>query len=85
MVKANLKYIDDNFNFKTASKIVYSGFSAGALGVVFWTDYLQSILDDPSVLSIIPDSGILMDAQPTSSKNDFGSQLKVLYQLSNLN
>jgi hypothetical protein len=46
-----------------ASNIVITGGSAGALGALLWTNYLQSMVKKPSIVSTIADSGIFLNAK----------------------
>ena len=38
-----------------------AGGSSGGMGVYFWIDYLRGMMDDPTKLSGVIDSGIFMD------------------------
>ena len=43
-----------------ASKIMLTGGSAGGIASFVWSNYLQSIVIDPSVVYTVPDSGIFL-------------------------
>lgn len=85
-MKANLKYIDTKFNLKTAEKVVFSGFSAGGIAVMLWTDYLRTIIEHPDkTLYTIPDSSIFMNHINYHTKTSkFAVQLKNLFSVANL-
>jgi hypothetical protein len=55
--------LDQKYNISSASNIVLTGGSAGALGALYWTNYLQSMVKKPSVVSTIADSGIFMNSK----------------------
>jgi len=40
-----------------------TGGSAGALGSLYWTNYLRDMVNNPSIVSTIADSGIFMNAK----------------------
>ena len=35
----------------------FTGASAGGFGTLLWANYVQTLLHDPTALSIVPDSG----------------------------
>ncbi len=62
-----------------------TGSSAGALGALYWTNYLQSIVKKPSVVSTIADSGIFMNAKVhESGALKVQTEIVNLYKLSNV-
>lgn len=62
-----------------------TGGSAGALGALYWTNYLQEMVKKPSAVSTIADSGIFMNAKVhESGAMKIQAQLRNLYKLSNV-
>ena len=59
-MRAHLKWIDQEYGFQNASKIVMMGGSAGAIAVYLWVDYVRDMLKDPSKLYGVVDSGIFL-------------------------
>jgi hypothetical protein len=43
-----------------ASKIMLTGGSAGAIAAFTWSNYLQSIINNPNAVYTVPDSGIFL-------------------------
>lgn len=60
-MKSNFKYIDNEFDFSKANKIVFSGSSIGGMGVFIWADYFKNLIKDSSKLYGIADSAIFLD------------------------
>ena len=61
IVRAHFKWIDDNYGFDKADKVVLVGGSSGGMGVYLWIDYLRGLMNNPKKLSGIVDSGIFLD------------------------
>ena len=65
IMRAHLKWIDQQYNFSAAKKIVLAGISAGGMATYMWIDYLRSIVNDPNKVYGIVDSGIFLDPEAT--------------------
>lgn len=63
ITRAHFKWLEQTYKISTASNIVLTGGSAGALGALYWSNYLRSVVEKPSVVSTIADSGIFMNAK----------------------
>jgi hypothetical protein len=61
ITRAHLKYIQEKYNLKGASQVIVTGVSAGAMAAYMWTNYIQSLLPDPKVVSTIIDSGVFIN------------------------
>jgi len=59
--RAHIKWIDQQFNIQNSSKILLMGGSAGGIAVYMWVDYIRDMLEDPSKLYGVVDSGIFLD------------------------
>jgi hypothetical protein len=62
IIRSHLKWLIDNHQLDKASKIMLTGGSAGGIAATIWSNYLQSIVKNPSVVYTIPDSGIFVNA-----------------------
>ena len=60
IMKSHLKWIDQEYNFSTAKKIVMAGISAGGMATYLWIDYLRGLVNDPKKVYGIVDSGIFL-------------------------
>ena len=61
IMRAHLKWINEQYNFSTAKKIVLTGISAGGMATYLWIDYLRGIVNDPNKVYGIVDSGIFFE------------------------
>lgn len=59
--RSHFKYLIDNYDLLKAEKIMLSGGSAGAVAVMMWGNYLQSLLLNPSIVYNVPDCGIFLN------------------------
>ena len=67
-----------------ASKVVWSGGSAGAIGAFLWSGFLRKYIKNEHQLYFIIDSGIFLDFPGHGTQNHhLATQLKNLYKLSN--
>lgn len=55
-----------------ASKIMLTGASAGAIAAFTWSNYLQSIVNNPNVVYTVPDSGIFLPVNVFKLNIDIG-------------
>lgn len=69
IIKAQLTYIEQNYKLSKASKIVWTGGSAGAIGAYLWSGYLRRFVQKDHQLSIIVDSGIFLDFPGHGTQN----------------
>ena len=46
--------------FFNAKKVLLTGPSAGASAALLWSNHIQGLLDDPSALTLVADSGSLL-------------------------
>jgi hypothetical protein len=82
--RSHFKYLLDNYNFKSAEKVVLTGSSAGGVATALWTNYVRSLLANPNAMVSIPDSGVFMNvASPETGIFYVDIILKTLYKLSN--
>jgi hypothetical protein len=61
ITRSHFKWLNDKYGMNKASKILFSGGSAGAIGAFIWGNYLQEIVDNPSSVYVVPDSGIFFE------------------------
>ena len=66
IMRAHLKWIDEQYSFANAKKIVMAGISAGGMATYLWIDYLADIVKNPKKLYGIVDSGIFLDPEAMS-------------------
>jgi hypothetical protein len=78
-MRAHLKWINREYDFQNASKIVMMGGSAGAIAVYLWVDYVRDMLEDPSKLYGVVDSGIFLDLNIISSYIKQAKQLSPFF------
>ena len=58
ITRSHFKWLIKKYSLNRASKILFTGGSAGGIGSFLWGNYLQSIIDKPDSVYIVPDSGI---------------------------
>ncbi len=58
--RAHFDYLEKNFNFFNASKIVVSGTSAGAMAVYGWGNYVYNHALSKQQVYLMPDSGMFL-------------------------
>ena len=58
ITRSHFKWLNMNYGLNKASKVLFSGGSAGAIAAFIWGNYLQDQLDSPQSLYVVPDSGI---------------------------
>lgn len=56
-MKAQLKYIEENYGLSKANKIIWSGSSAGAVGATYWSKYIYEFVENKDEVYFIIDSG----------------------------
>lgn len=61
ITRAHLKYISQKYNLAKASSVVISGVSAGGMASYMWTNHIQSLLPNPTIVSTIIDSGVFIN------------------------
>lgn len=64
-----MAYIEKNYNISKASKVVWTGGSAGAIGAYLWSGYIRQYFQNGPKLYIIVDSGIFVDAAAHGTNN----------------
>ena len=57
-MRAHLKWIDEQYNFSKAKKIVLAGLDGGGIATYLWIDYLRGMVNDPNKVYGIIDSSI---------------------------
>jgi hypothetical protein len=63
-----------------------AGVSAGAMASYMWTNHIQSMLPDPSVVSTIIDSGVFInDTTVTTGVHKSAIMLENVFKLANFN
>lgn len=84
IIKAQMAYIEKNYNISQASKVVWTGGSAGAVGAYIWSGYIRQYFQNGPKVYIIVDSGIFIDFPGHGTNNHhFATELKNLYRVSN--
>ena len=63
IMRAHLKWIDKQYNFAKAKKIVMAGISAGGIATYLWIDYLADMVNNRKKIYGIVDSGIFLDPE----------------------
>lgn len=83
-MKAQLLYIQRNYDLSLADKVVWTGASAGGVGAYLWSSFLRKFVTKPNQLYTIVDSGIVLDFPAHGTQtHHFANELKNLYKLSN--
>jgi hypothetical protein len=62
IMRSHFSYLISKYQLDRASKIMFTGGSAGGLASTAWGNYLQSIIKTPSNVYIVPDSGIFINS-----------------------
>lgn len=62
IMRSHFTYLIKTYQLDKASKILFSGGSAGAIASISWGNYLQSLIHNPSSVYIVPDSGIFINS-----------------------
>ena len=84
-MRAHLKWINEEYNFAAASKIVFAGSSAGGFGVYLWTDYLRNMVEKPEKVYSIVDGAMFLDLNDLTALEDRGRSIMQLAAPSALN
>jgi hypothetical protein len=72
-------------NFKSASQIIITGSSAGGIATYLWTNYVTTLVNNPSTVISIPDSGIFLITKTFSTNLDLLQTVTVnLFRLANI-
>lgn len=53
-----IKYLEDHLSFKQAESVIVTGYSAGGLAAITWSNYIDSITTKPNNTYSIIDSGL---------------------------
>ena len=59
-MEAHLNYIEKEFNFSQASKVVLTGVSAGGFATFLWADRIRQRLRNPNSYFTAPDSAVFL-------------------------
>lgn len=68
IVRSHFKWLINTYQMDKASKIMLTGGSAGGLASIVWGNYLQTIVQNPSSVYVIPDSGIFISSTTYDTK-----------------
>ena len=63
ITRSHFKWLIQNYHLDTASKIILSGGSAGAVASIVWGNYLQTIVKNPDIVYNVPDCGIFLNVR----------------------
>lgn len=61
IVRSHFKWLIENYKIDKASKIMFSGGSAGAVASKIWGNYLQSIVQNSEIVFNVPDCGVFLN------------------------
>lgn len=84
ILRANLKFIEEKYSLSKATKLIWTGSSAGAIAAYSWAGYIRDLLRNTAIQYII-DSGILLDFPTMRSKTQyvFQNNIKTLFKFMN--
>ena len=60
--RAHFKWLISNHQLDQASKIMLSGSSAGGIAAFNWGNYLLTLVKNPEIVYIVPDSSIFINS-----------------------
>lgn len=80
----HFKYLNETYQMFRSSKIVISGYDAGAQAVFYWADYFQSISEQAKIYAVA-DSGVFASdfVNPFTNRTDVIVYFKPLFALVN--
>jgi len=85
ITRSHFKWLEQKYKISEASQILLTGGSAGALGSLYWTNYLRDMVNNPMIVSTVADSGIFLNTKTHESGTlKIESQMVNLYKLSNI-
>jgi O-palmitoleoyl-L-serine hydrolase len=61
ITRSHFDWIDSKYDLKGAEKIIFTGGSAGGLGVNLWSNYVKDFVGDEKKVYSIPDSGVFFN------------------------
>jgi hypothetical protein len=62
IMRSHFKWLTTTYQLDKASKIMFTGGSAGGLAPIIWSNYLQTIVQNPDSVYVIPDSAIFVNS-----------------------
>lgn len=86
IMRSHFTYLINKYQIDKASKILFTGGSAGGLASIAWGNYLQKIVQNPSAVYIVPDSGIFLNSSTYKDNVPLiQQQISTLMQLAQVN
>lgn len=62
IMRSHFAYLINKYQMDKASKVMFTGSSAGGLASTMWGNYLQTIVKNSSNVYIVPDSGLFINS-----------------------
>jgi O-palmitoleoyl-L-serine hydrolase len=82
--RAHIKWINAKYDLKGASKVLFTGMSAGSVAVQNWGPYVKEIVGDDSKVFLVADSGIFIDTLSKTGQPLIRQQLQNLFKVANV-
>lgn len=83
--RSHLKWLMNRYDITNAQRILFTRASSGGIATYVWSNYMRSLVQNPSIVYSISDSGIFMNlTSPKTGYYNIDILMKNLYIIANI-